>query len=349
MALSESNPESKVQHVPRWKQLGLKLKSGPESPQNFSFSNHSGPTIGSQTNGHAASTTELPQRKKRRVDVSTVAPSGADSKQTDQSRGHVNKKSDLKKSDLKKRVSFTADTKPPDGAPDDDITKEPSSSNQPERTSPSAKESKGRLKPAKQMKAKKLSQESPRKSADALDYLRLYRDDRATWKFNKNREIWILKHALSVKDIPTEYESALLDYIRGLQSSGARSRLKEQCLEAQATGDTPMTNESDQNDTEDSKEEPKSETDDQHSKSQRAEVLLQCLSEAVGQQDVPSTAPESKALSKVTARETNGLSISQPQKKKKKKNRTVVVEVSESSSSSGSSLEDSDDGQGMAL
>ena len=345
MALSESGPEPTVQHVPRWKQLGLKLKNGPDLQQNLSISDTRGPNLGPETNGSANFARELPLKKKRRLDDSTVPPSDQGSKQSNQSRA-----TNVEALYPKKKVSFTADTKPPDGALNDDATETSLSSDLKARKPPSTKESKRRLKPAKQMKRNKSTQESPRKSTDALDYLHLYRDNRSKWKFNKNREIWILKHALSQNDIPAEYESALLDYIRGLQSSGARNRLKEECLKAQATKDTPMTNGIDETDTQGSKEEPKPNQNDEHSDSLRSTVLLQCLSEEVGFHEEPSTASKVRAPPTSTPRETNEPPILQQQEKKKKKNRTVVVEMSESSSSSSSSSsEDSDDGQGMLL
>lgn len=67
------------------------------------------------------------------------------------------------------------------------------------------------------------------KSKDALDYLDQYQSSRSTWKFNKNREVWLLKHALSKSDIPSSYESALFEYLSGMKSENARARLIDQC------------------------------------------------------------------------------------------------------------------------
>lgn len=67
------------------------------------------------------------------------------------------------------------------------------------------------------------------KSKDALEYLQQYKSSRATWKFNKNREVWLLKHILSKSDIPSSYESALFDYLVGMKSENAKARLIDQC------------------------------------------------------------------------------------------------------------------------
>lgn len=74
--------------------------------------------------------------------------------------------------------------------------------------------------------------ESPpftRKSKDALEYLQQYQNSRSTWKFNKNREIWLLKHILSESDIPSVYESALFEYLAGMKSENAKQRMMDQC------------------------------------------------------------------------------------------------------------------------
>lgn len=70
------------------------------------------------------------------------------------------------------------------------------------------------------------------KSRSALEYLDQFHNARQTWKFNKNREVWILKHIHSTSDIPLPYNIALATYVHGLRSESARSRLIDQCREA---------------------------------------------------------------------------------------------------------------------
>lgn len=68
------------------------------------------------------------------------------------------------------------------------------------------------------------------KGALALEYLSQHQSDRESWKFNKNRDIWILSKALDVQSIPITYCLALANYVAGLPAkAGARSRLVKEC------------------------------------------------------------------------------------------------------------------------
>jgi hypothetical protein len=62
--------------------------------------------------------------------------------------------------------------------------------------------------------------------APVLSYLRQYYEDRSSWKFQKNRETHLLKHILSLEQLPSRYNRALLAYLQGLKSEGARQRLR---------------------------------------------------------------------------------------------------------------------------
>lgn len=79
------------------------------------------------------------------------------------------------------------------------------------------------------LEAVPLQSQAKGKSKDALEYLQQYQSSRSTWKFNKNREVWLLKHVLSKSDIPPSYESALFDYLVGMKSENAKARLIGQC------------------------------------------------------------------------------------------------------------------------
>jgi len=50
----------------------------------------------------------------------------------------------------------------------------------------------------------------------ALEYLQCWRHDRDAWKFAKNRQSFLLKHAFDAKKVPKEYFSILLKYIEGI-------------------------------------------------------------------------------------------------------------------------------------
>ncbi|EED19902.1 hypothetical protein TSTA_031610 [Talaromyces stipitatus ATCC 10500] len=64
-----------------------------------------------------------------------------------------------------------------------------------------------------------------------LAYLSQYYNDRASWKFQKIREAQLLKHVFSLDHVPSEYNPALLAYLKGLKSEGARTRLRKSAQE----------------------------------------------------------------------------------------------------------------------
>lgn len=76
-----------------------------------------------------------------------------------------------------------------------------------------------------------------------LQYLRNYHTSRSTWKFNKSKQIQILKHAFDLQRIPQEDEDALQSYLSGLSGSAARQRLREQAIDILegTQGETPDT------------------------------------------------------------------------------------------------------------
>lgn len=69
----------------------------------------------------------------------------------------------------------------------------------------------------------------PLRLSPALAYLRQYHDSRDTWKFNKNHQKFIIKHAFDTTKIPWEYHEVLLHYISGIQG-GVRTRLRDEAL-----------------------------------------------------------------------------------------------------------------------
>ena len=65
-----------------------------------------------------------------------------------------------------------------------------------------------------------------------LSYLSRYYRDRASWKFQKNRETNLLKHLYSLEHVPAQYNAALLTYLQGLRGDAAKQRLSEGAVEA---------------------------------------------------------------------------------------------------------------------
>lgn len=137
----------------------------------------------------------------------------------------------------KKSVSFTSDTKIEDGdsaqtiqfmVPDSPGSTPRKPNDEPsEEQSPALPTRSKKVKKPKGSKSTSLPRK-PRKASAALEYLEQFHRQRADWKFNKNHETWILKHALSTEQIPSEQNLALATYIRGLRSAGSRQRLAEQ-------------------------------------------------------------------------------------------------------------------------
>ncbi|OKL60398.1 hypothetical protein UA08_04034 [Talaromyces atroroseus] len=64
-----------------------------------------------------------------------------------------------------------------------------------------------------------------------LAYLSQYHNDRTAWKFQKIRETQLLKNVFSLEQVPAEYNLALLAYLKGLKSEGARTRLRKAAQE----------------------------------------------------------------------------------------------------------------------
>lgn len=88
----------------------------------------------------------------------------------------------------------------------------------------------GNKKPPKRVKLPK-SERAPPPEKDQLAYLRQYSEDKANWKFSKQKQNWILKN---LREVPEKYEAALVDYLEGLQGS-SRTRLADDLKKVIAT------------------------------------------------------------------------------------------------------------------
>jgi len=58
----------------------------------------------------------------------------------------------------------------------------------------------------------------------ALEYLQCWRHDRDSWKFAKNRQSYLLKHAFDAKKVPKEYFSILVKYVEGISGQARQVR-----------------------------------------------------------------------------------------------------------------------------
>lgn len=194
------------------------------------------------------------------------------------------KKKKEKKESHRKSVTFTEDTKneEEDSSSAEDISAEPAQTAEKQKDEPLPEEESSEAR--KKRKREKRAQRHQNQTGDGgdgqkapptvpydsddksvLSYLSQYHTDRSAWKFQKNRESQLLKKALSLEDVPAEYNKALFAYLRGLKSEGARQRLRKNAQDAikldegdaaanaeegeEATTTTPNDNDEDKKDS----------------------------------------------------------------------------------------------------
>lgn len=152
----------------------------------------------------------------------------------------------------RKSVSFTPDTK--DGEGDGKTQTQSGDKEQQngdeeemdeeERKKEEIRQKKREKKRKKRQEAKARQQAAQSNNSNAatsvddspiLSYLTHFYEDRSSWKFQKNRESHLLKHALSLERVPKRFNTPLLVYLQGLRSEGARQRLREAAEEVIST------------------------------------------------------------------------------------------------------------------
>ena len=379
---------SMAERIPAWKRLGLKLKSAKETQGGtVAPTNSASPKElkRSLPDTHLALAPELrescvkPVTKRLRLGSTTI--------ESAQSNGSLNRTSNIfstsQSAKLKKKVSFTAETKLEDGGKEliTDWEHDDYAYYEQKAADNDAKEalrvaSDAHNKPHKSSTHPQKPSDTGRKSKDALEYLNSYCSSRRSWKFNKNREVWILRHILSSDDIPTSFNNALASYVHGLGSKQARLRLLNQCQEAldKEVPEEPSKGETGSNSgrMEDpirrkayhddaikrfkrnleshlDHEQRKADEDDPDyqrwlSRRRRAELLLWAITPSTPSTEgasISSQEVRSKPHSSTSAKSANGVL---PSGHISKKNRTAVIEVSSSSEDeSGSSGDDGED------
>ena len=98
---------------------------------------------------------------------------------------------------------------------------------------PTPKEKKPKKSKKKKMKARHSPSSQPTNNEaehPALKYLTTYHTSRETWKFSKPHQNHLLRHLFSFSHIPPLHDTALLAYLRGLEGTSARSRIRQQAL-----------------------------------------------------------------------------------------------------------------------
>lgn len=201
-----------AQQVPAWKRLGLKLKQ-PDSASSGSAASESRPTGGV---GHPSSRHE-PSPGKRKLD----APPAASASSQVAKRPRKDEASSFSTPDrnpqgqLRRQKSVTFADTPTKYSVDAKTSK----------TAPPPPNSKSKG-PAKKNK-------TPPNTTDlkpALEYLRLWKSARDSWKFNKNNQSALIKHVFDADGIPATDIDTFYDYIQDLKGF-IRMRLRETALE----------------------------------------------------------------------------------------------------------------------
>ena len=216
--------------IPAWKRLGLKLRFAneytdqPPDLRNDNLAEGKRPRDRDTWNSKEATGTEHRLRKRPRLEP----PSAHSNARNDQALPPSLRRDS---NAIKKTVSFTSDTKIVDGESAKSLIADweaqydqPSlSSNLPQNPEP-----------AKKKASKSKNSESrftTKKPHAALEYLTYFLQSRKSWKFSKNKEGWILKHVFSVDHVPSKYDTSLMQYLQGLKSAAARSRIRQEAEE----------------------------------------------------------------------------------------------------------------------
>jgi WKF domain len=219
--------------VPAWKKLGLKLKFAndksdqPTQPENHPSSNRK--RLRDVDTSKVSPTTEFEYglRKRPRSDPPKPRPIKAKSPNVEVLSPSLKRES----KGVKKTVSFTTDTKVEDGDSSKTLIADwEAQYDQP--TAPAKIRKDPEPSKTQVLKSEKsITCASTKKGHAALEYLTQFCESRKTWKFRKNREVWILKHLFSIDQIPAEYDISLCNYLQGIKSASTRSRIRQEAEE----------------------------------------------------------------------------------------------------------------------
>ncbi|KAF4443129.1 proteasome subunit alpha type 6 [Fusarium austroafricanum] len=228
--------------APAWKRLGLKLKQPSDASE---------PSFGHPTSSTSSSTQSTTKRKFDAPQPSNYSQVAKRPRQ-DEATTNWNTPGQLKR---QKSVTF-ADA--PSNNNNRHFTRTPS-------------------KPSKQSKAKskgpakKPKPQVPTDLKPALEYLRLWKTARESWKFNKNHQSNLIKHVFDADGIPASDIETFYDYIQDLKGF-VRMRLRDTAREVR-----------DQDQSDGAKVFPEGTKDLEATQQRYEEVLTKCLqSQPVG-------------------------------------------------------------------
>ncbi|EDN02188.1 proteasome subunit alpha type 6 [Histoplasma capsulatum] len=376
--------------IPAWKKLGLQLKNAATSViENTSFqskgtkkrplTSESEESNGKKPRVENVKINEKTKRENTKENTNDKTPRNKAtnpelvlSLESSSVENQDNKPLSKPKSKKIKSVSFAEDTKLEDG--DGVVALELENEHEDAREpSPAVARKAEKRKLKREQRAKNrpdsTSNAPPPPIDPTLQYLTLYHKSRAQWKFQKNRETHLLKHALSVDRIPSTYNASLAAYLAGIKSEGAKKRVAEAAVEAIKADDADVDSGENGGGGSDASEKDRYRNSissfrkrlvglvaaDPHSwegdmfgdeatdlnadwlkkleRRRRAELVLHFVGGSV---------PAAEAA-KLQAESRPGVSEKKKQKKqKRKKNRTNVIEDTSSSSSGSSSSSETD-------
>ena len=237
MPSATDNAAGPAPRLPAWKRLGLKLKSAPETP---------------------TEQVQSPKRKQSPIEIVENVKRAKLESQTPSTTAPI---PDTPRLARKKSVSFAPETKIVDGESNKqlfegwaaqqkeqdpafeikstELTSALRTVEAPpiqEQVDPTLDEKERRVKRIKKEKCAKASKVEKKNSSTTttasrpfLKYLHQYHDSRDSWKFNKNHQNQLLKHAFEVAIVPSDHSILLYEYVRGLQG-GVRTRLRDTAL-----------------------------------------------------------------------------------------------------------------------
>ena len=280
-----------ISHVPAWKKLGLKLKFAKDVPS--SDSNGIEAVSRGTKRAHEQDDVLPPTRKSSKkvkrskaipVESSTVHLADSSVTLSEILNPPVSKPTP--RPTKQKSVSFTPETKTEDGdsikqfyntwlaqqTPDFDPQK---SAPALQSINPKPVGDKNELPKVKKLKKQKISDssstvlettsngepltESRNITTDLanvpsfLQYLIHYHTSPSTWKFNKSKQISLLKHVFDPVLTPPAFDTPLTAYLSGLASTATRSRLCESAIDILDTASSDPTSTQDPKETQDPK------------------------------------------------------------------------------------------------
>ena len=245
---------STTTHTPAWKKLGLKLKYARDekrikqpTPQNGSreSSGQRAEVVADQSDLNGQYGTAKQKREREYYDVQDGGPKKKKKKKQGDTKAagrigenHIDYDDGEAKAETNKKMGETASSSLPameygdkrleSKKEDDDVNRDEEDGKKSKRAKREERK-KGRQKASESVQsgATTTAHESP-----MLSYLSRYYKNRDRWKFQKSREVHLFKHVMSLDQVPSLYNAALLAYLKGLRGEGSKCRLSQTAEQA---------------------------------------------------------------------------------------------------------------------